>query len=220
MTGNRSVIDNLVDDLQPVRPVAKTLNVQIATWFGLSALWVVLATGWLGPLRPGAWQQLLDHPRFLFESLLGIASILAVAVAGFRSFIPGGMSRLTGLVAVVLSGLWLANYLVGFISPALEPSMLGKRAHCYLETIVTAMPPVALAVFMQRRLYSLRPMASAASLGFAAGMMPALYMQVACMYAPGHIFAWHIVPGVLAVLPAMLLVFALSRLSPGVARAG
>jgi hypothetical protein len=31
-------------------------------------------------------------------------------------------------------------------------------------------------------------------------MLPALYMQVACMYAPLHIIQMHIVPGLLVML--------------------
>ena len=38
------------------------------------------------------------------------------------------------------------------------------------------------------------------SLALAAGMIPALYMQIACMYAPAHILQFHILPGLSMVL--------------------
>jgi hypothetical protein len=38
------------------------------------------------------------------------------------------------------------------------------------------------------------------SISLAAGMLPALYMQLACMYEPSHILAFHIFPGLLMVL--------------------
>jgi hypothetical protein len=37
------------------------------------------------------------------------------------------------------------------------------------------------------------------SIGLAAGMLPALYMQLACMYEPSHILGYHILPGLLMV---------------------
>ena len=37
------------------------------------------------------------------------------------------------------------------------------------------------------------------ALGLAAGMLPALYMQIACMYLPAHILQFHILPGLMVV---------------------
>jgi len=45
----------------------------------------------------------------------------------------------------------------------------------------------------------LRPVRTAMSVGLVAGMLPALYMQLACMYEPLHILAFHILPGLLMV---------------------
>ena len=199
-----SLIDQLAGDLQPVTPVSRRLGPGILLWLGLSTAYVVLLSSFLGPLRPGALDQLLAHPRFLLECLLGVAAITVLAQAGFRSAIPGAVSRGWALVAAGITLLWLINYPLGYISPALEPSMLGKRHHCYLETLILALPPALAAVYWQRRLYPLRPLYSAAAVGFAAGMIPALYMQIACMYAPGHILMWHIMPGALVALLAML----------------
>ena len=43
------------------------------------------------------------------------------------------------------------------------------------------------------------------SLGLAAGMLPALYMQLACMYEPLHILTLHILPGLAMVLMAAVI---------------
>ena len=42
-------------------------------------------------------------------------------------------------------------------------------------------------------------------LALAAGMIPALFMQVACMYDPSHILLLHILPGLSMVLGAAAL---------------
>ena len=52
--------------------------------------------------------------------------------------------------------------------------------------------------WLMRRLYPLRPLHSAAALGIAAGLAPGLYMQLACMYDPGHALLFHYLPGVAA----------------------
>jgi hypothetical protein len=92
----------------------------------------------------------------------------------------------------------------GLVSPVLEPSMLGKRDHCFIETLVFALPPTVLALFLVYRLFPLRPVYGAALVCLAAGMMPALYMQIACMYAPVHILQMHIFPGLLVMVAGTL----------------
>ncbi len=200
MTKPGSLIDQLAGDLQPVKPVARRLGAGALLWLGLSAIYVMLATALMGPLRPGAFDQLLAHPRFLLECSLGVLALVILAQAAFRSAVPGGLSRRWVFIAAGLTLAWLLNYPFGLISPALEPSMLGKRPHCYLETLILALPPAMAAVYWQHRLFPLRPLQSAAAAGLAAGMIPALYMQVACMYAPGHILMWHILPGALVAI--------------------
>ena len=48
---------------------------------------------------------------------------------------------------------------------------------------------------LARRLYPLRYLRTAMTVGLAAGMLPALYMQMACMYEPSHILGLHLLPG-------------------------
>ncbi len=208
------LIDRLADDLQPVRSVGPRLGRGTLLWLTLSAVYVAAMTALIGPLRPGAMEQLVTHPRFLAECLVGALAIAVLARVGFRSAIPGALSRRALAIAAGLTLLWLLNYVVGFVSPALEPSMLGKRPHCYLETLILGLPPALAAVYWQHKLFPLRPMLSAALIGLAAGFLPALYMQIACMYAPGHILMWHILPGMVVACLAPL------ALVPGLLRRG
>ena len=80
--------------------------------------------------------------------------------------------------------------------------MLGKRGHCYLETIVYATPPLVVAVWWQRKHFSLAPARSAALAGLVAGGIPALYMQIACMYQPVHGLVFHLGPALLVAAAA------------------
>lgn len=171
-----------------------------ASW--LLPLW--LATSWLvvtgitlatGEMRPGAGEQLLRSPRFLLECVLGFAAggigmytALALAVPGrarWRRLVPLSLS----LVAV-----WAGAYVYGMYDPALEPSMLGKREHCYWETLLYSSVPFALGFFLVRRRMPLDRTWVGLLVGVAAAAVPALMMQWACMYDPAHILGHHLLP--------------------------
>ena len=198
MNKHETLISNLSNSLEPVAP-PPNINRLAATWFLLSAIYVVAVTHLFGPLRPGAFSQLSTEPRFLLETMLGVAAILWTSLLAFRSAIPGSVTRKFAVGGMVLMALWLAQYVIGFVSPALEPSKLGKRTYCYFETMVYALPVILTGLFFVRRLYPLQPLRTAMAVGLAAGMLPALYMQLACMYEPSHIITFHIFPGLLMV---------------------
>lgn len=198
MNKHDTLIANLSRNLAPVEP-PPNINRLAMAWFLLSAVYVVAVTQLFGPIRPGAISQLGTEPRFLLESLLGVAAILWTSLLAFRSAVPAALSKPFAAAGMVLMALWLGQYVFGLISPALEPSKLGMRHYCYFETLVYALPVILAGMFLLRRLYPLRPLRTAMSIGLAAGMLPALYMQLACMYEPSHILAYHILPGLLMV---------------------
>ena len=198
MNKKHILISNLSRDLAPVSPPPNINRLAIA-WFLLSAIFVVAITHLFGPIRPDAFSQLGTEPRFLLETMLGVAAILWTSLLAFRSAVPATLSKQFAATGMVLMALWLAQYVIGFVSPALEPSMLGKRDHCFSETLVYSLPVILTGLFLIRRLYPLRPLRTAMSIGLAAGMLPALYMQLACMYEPSHILGYHILPGLLMV---------------------
>ena len=90
MNVREKLIENLSHDLEPVLPVANT-NKLAALWVLFSAAYVVVIIHLVAPMRPGAFSQLVSEPRFLFESLLGVAAIIWVSVAAFRSGIPASL---------------------------------------------------------------------------------------------------------------------------------
>lgn len=198
MNKHETLISNLSSNLEAVSP-PPNINRLATTWFLLSAVYVVAVTHLFGPIRPGAYSQLGTEPRFLLETMLGVAAILWISLLAFRSAIPAALSKRFATGGLVLMMLWLVQYVIGLVSPALEPSMLGKRNYCYYETVVYSLPVILAGLFFVRRLYPLRPVRTAMSVGLAAGMLPALYMQLACMYQPSHILKLHILPGLLMV---------------------
>ncbi len=199
-----TLIEELSQDLEPVKRMPN-VNLLANAWFIVSAIYVVAVIHFFGPIRPGALYQLISSPRFLAETLLGVVAIFWVSLQAFRDAVPGVLSPRFMLGGVILMLLWLAQYVIGLISPTLEPSTLGERNLCLYETMIYSLPPIYLAWFLVRRFYPLHPMRTAISISLASGMMPALYMQLACMYAPSHILKFHIVPGLLMVLVGVAL---------------
>jgi hypothetical protein len=204
------LIASLVDDLAPVRSIGN-INALAMVWLVLSALYVVAIIHVLGPVRPGAFGQLIGNGRFLFENLLGLAAIILVTLGAFRAAVPGANARRVGLAGAIMMLGWISMYPAGLLSPTLEPAMLGKREYCYIETLIYALPPMLAGGMMIRRLYPLQQVKVAWLVSLAAGMLPALYMQVACMYEPVHILKLHILPGVLAGVIGAGLVWSLAR---------
>lgn len=193
------LINSLSTGLEPVRP-RLPVEATAALWLLVSAGFVIGITLWFGPIRPTAMTQLATVPRFLLETLFGAAAITFTTVVAFRTTVPGATSRRMVWISLGLITLWVANYALDIVYPALEPSMLGKRDHCFSETLMFALPPAALALLLSRRFYALRPVRSAALFCLAASMLPALYMQIACMYAPLHILQMHILPALMVTL--------------------
>jgi hypothetical protein len=195
------LIQELSGDLRPAPRLRNPLQLTLIWWVG-AWLFVVLATLAMEPMRPGFASQLLASPRFAGETLFGIlAGVFAIRVA-FSSGIPGtGSAQRRIALALGLLALWASVYLYGLVDPALEPSMLGKRRLCFVEVWLYGLPILLAALLLLRRLASLNRLSTGLVTGAAAGAIPALLMQLACMYIPSHILTHHIAPAaVLALL--------------------
>lgn len=188
------LIARLTAELTPVRAASPPLRVAGLWWLG-SWLFVISVTLLTGPLRPGAFVQLVTSAQFAAESLAGLLAAALIAAWAFEDSIPG--TRRQGLLHVGLAAaaMWLIAYVAGLEYPALELSMAGKRADCVLQTLLFAGPPMAAGIWLiQRNYLPLAPLRSAALIGLAGAMLPALFMQFACMYDPAHILRFHILP--------------------------
>ena len=192
------LIESLKADLTPVRTPGSIGSVGLL-WLLIGLAYVLTLAAALGPFRPGFADQLLSVPRFALEMLLGALALGCFLGAALLESIPGrdaGRWQNAGWLLLVA---WLAQFLIGFAAPALEPSMLGKREHCVWEAYLYSVPLLVSLAYLQRRRYVLEPVRAMLHTALAAGLMPALMMQIACMYEPGHGLAFHVLPiGLLA----------------------
>jgi hypothetical protein len=194
------LIRELSGDLRPAPHLRNPLHLTLAWWVG-AWLFVVLVTLAMGPMRPGFASQLVASPRFAAETLFGIlAGVFAIRVEFSLGISHPASPRRQFLLSLGLLVLWVGAYLYGLVDPALEPSMLGKRRHCFVEVWLYGLPILLAALLLLRRLASLHRLSAGLVTGAAAGAIPALFMQLACMYIPNHILIYHIAPGALLAL--------------------
>ncbi|MEM8766364.1 MAG: NrsF family protein [Pseudomonadota bacterium] len=190
---DKELIATLAADLKPVSPAAP-VGVTLLLWLLVSSLYVVSLTLLFGPFRPGAFYALVYVPRYGFELLLGVGAFVAFARVALAEAVPGIDVRWWRRIAWVLLAGWLLQFLLAFNWPMLEPTMLGKRLHCAWESYLYSVPPLLYLVRLQRQRYPLQPQRAVFHAALAAGLLPALIMQLACMYEPSHVLLFHVLP--------------------------
>ncbi|MFW5427274.1 MAG: NrsF family protein [Methylophagaceae bacterium] len=194
MIDREQFISTLVDDVQAVKftKIRQTTLIWLVGTFIFAALVAYLT----GPYRSGIGHELLSSPQFLSESLIGVVSVMFLVYTAFDLSIPSSRPIAQRLAwPLILLAIWVSFYLFGLIQPALEPSMAGKREFCYYQTFMYSLPPLLVALFWSRKQWPLYSKSTGLLLGLAAGAVPALVMQFACMYDPHHILMQHILPG-------------------------
>lgn len=189
-----SLIDDLVAGATPVSRPGRT-HLRALLWLGIAAGLSIGLMALRGPFQMFRVDALLESPQFLVETVLGLLAVIVPGLLAFRSAIPSSARPLRYLVpAVLLFMAWTALLLLGLWHPSLEPSMAGKRPHCWVETFVVGMPGLVVGCMLARRLWPLHGGWTGFMLGLASGAMPALVMQFVCMYDPYHDLQQHLLP--------------------------
>lgn len=195
MKANRkNLIDDLSQDLKPVKPI--NLFAVTATWYLAAFAFAIGMMLLVSPFRENIWSQLASSKQFLFESILGLVAIALLVHRGIALSRPSSNTTVKALaLPIALLLLWLGMYVFGYFQPALEPAMLGKRAHCSLEVIFISIPSMLIGMAIIKKQWPIMPTISALLIGLAAGAIPQLLMQFGCMYETTHILLFHVLPG-------------------------
>jgi hypothetical protein len=205
VTSRDNLIRDLARDLRPAPRLRDPRRLALL-WLVGSWIFVCAVTRLVGPFRPGFAEQLLASPRFAGETLFGLGAGVLAIVLLFALGVPGSGSA-GRRIALGLGGLllWSLAYVWGLTDPALAPSMVGKRPLCVFEVLAYGLPVLLAALLALRSLAPLARTGAGLLAGAAAGAIPGLVMQLACMYDPAHILKFHIAPiAVLAAIGALL----------------
>jgi len=180
----------------------------VLAWALVTALMFVVA-----PFRSDAIHQLSHSPHFAIETLMGVAVSLLLGVFALRLAVPGLRNRFLLMATFTLAALWLLSYVYGINTPALEPSMHGKREHCTVEVLVLGLPSIILGFYLVSRGYVSHWLQAGLAVGFASALIPAVLMQLACMYEPMHVLKLHLAPTILVGAGAGVVAMVIQRLT-------
>lgn len=206
----KPLLDRLAADLRPTHRFSA--GVVVMLWLALSWAFVIGVTLATGDLRPGVFEQLQDTPRFVLECLLGFGIGIFTFRTALLLAIPGRVRPERGVTAVIgLLALWIGVYAYGLVDPALQPSRIGYRAHCFTETFLYSSVPIIVGFWLVARRTAISRAWAGALVGAAATSLPALFMQIACMYEPMHTLKFHLVPVVVMGIVGAILGRALFR---------
>jgi len=198
------LINNLSSNLLPVSQRSNIL-VPGFLWFSISWLYVVALSLYLGPLRVGALNALITNPQFVFESFVGLVSGALFCTIAFQESIPGLHRKWLVQLSFLVALIWVACYTVGLSFPAVDPSIIGKRAHCVLEAYLYSMPPMLVGYLLIYKRFPVDTIRAGLFIGISAGMLPALFMQISCMYDPLHILTHHLGPALVVIISGAVL---------------
>ena len=184
--------DKLARGLRPVRP--RNWLLPAIAWItgvaGTLLIWMIVSGG----PRPQLASQ-LAVPRFAIEVGIGVVLSVVAIAAALRLSIPGrGRAGSASGVVGALFAAWAGSIGIGLVAPLFEPSMAGKRELCNVETVLLALVPLAVGLYLAARLAPLSRAIVGGLLGVAAASVPALLMQLFCMYEAGHALTHHIAP--------------------------
>lgn len=166
-------------------------------WGVASALFILGVITLLQPFRQEWDNQLFTSLRFAAEMFFGAATIVWLIVLTFRSAVPASNIKLPALLAALSCAFWIGAILLSFYDPTYSSTMAGKRDHCVFEIFFLSLPPAVIGGVWLTRGFVLNGWLSGLTLGLAAGMIPAVLMQLACMYSPGHALLDHLPPVIL-----------------------
>ena len=198
------LIERLVADAQPVRPLADPSR--RALWWTAAAVTATVAGICYFGLRGDA-AEMWRNPMLLARlALLGATLWLSVTTA-LRLAVPGAEPRawarwwpLMALGALV--SLSAAEVLTGAVTGSMGSPL--RSWMCVRKVAFVGLVPAILAVVLIRRAAPLEPRWTALLGLLGAGAAGALTSEMACpLAAPLHVFLWHIVPvGVFALVGA------------------
>jgi len=187
-------IDELALELKPIERL-RPPEIRNMLWVAATLFVVTVLFNLTGDFRPGFQGELVASDRFFFETLCGMVAPLFMGLFVLRESIPGRAPRkLWSLLFFLPLVIFAGSILYGFWNPSLDPSMAGKREHCYYETLIFAILPFGYLLFMAKKAAPFQGMKLGLAIGLAAATLPAAFMQIACMYGPNHILSHHILP--------------------------
>ncbi len=183
-----SIVDDLTEQKSIFSPEKRTL-LFLPIYVGSIALIMYM----IAPYRENFISD-FQSIHFLFEFLSGIICFGLLIYSSYLSVVPGALKKRNHIVFLLLVLFYSFVVLMSFSSPALTPSMDGKRATCVFEVLFLSILPLAHLIFLLKRGVFYYKSNITFYAGLACALIPAVIMNIACMYDPIHNFKFHFMP--------------------------
>jgi hypothetical protein len=185
---------HVAGDLQPVKPLA-------APWrrtLWLAPVAIALLTGFAAALGLRADAPLLGPALTWGASAAEMCLALALCAAALREAVPGTSLPRRAIAASLLltiAAILAITWITWTSSPTRVPSRIAAWVWqvCFGATIVSALPPLALAGWLAARAFALRPALTGALYGLGAGLMADAGWRLFCHFShPAHVVGAHL----------------------------
>lgn len=158
MITTTQLIDTLIVDLRPVRPLRRPV-LRCAAWLALAALVVVLV-GIVHGVRPDLAERIGD-PGFLVALGAALATGILAAIASFLASLPD-RSRWWLLLPLPALLIWFSTLdqqcLTAWVAPAPDGGIMpGATAKCFFTLVATGVPLLLGLLVMLRYAAPLKP---------------------------------------------------------------
>ena len=186
-------IDDLVSRHKPVKlfRAGQKLTQWLILTISLNFFSMYIVQGF----RPDFFKQLVSYPRFLFEIVSGSLLCIFLLYFSIRILIPGvQLIKKHFIWLSICFSVFFATLLLSWWIPSPPESSLGMRAHCNFEVFVYGTVGFVITFFYFKNFDLGVSRFQMASISLGSGLVPALFMQMACMYSPSHALVAHYGP--------------------------
>lgn len=200
---NEKYIDNLVDDLTPIRlnwsAEKRSIFFVIINFFVITALML-----FIGPLRAELSSDFVNL-SYTFESLWFLMCIVCMSYFYFLSLVPGAIKIKNLKWSLILYIILIAIFLYKtFFSNHIETVQV-HRSFCYLEVFILSIIPMGqLFYFTKKSNYSHYSWSYTLAC-LSASLIPALIMHFMCKTDYQHILSFHMLPSFMSSTLGILL---------------
>lgn len=189
MASNEKLIDSLVAELKPVKPLSAPI-VRTLTWAIPQVLISVIAITLSSPLK----LSMVASPQFIIQVILASASLFFGAYLGFSNTIPGLLNekkKKLMLTPFVLLGAAIA---INYLFPVSLDTIHEHRSYCSIELISLMMIGFAHNYFMLKKGFLAFKSTTLVTSLMTSAMIPLIILYFACSFSTNHLIVAHFLP--------------------------
>ncbi len=190
---NEKFLDQLINDLQPVKTFAPPIQTALY-WFVIAVLIIATLDFFMMPLRADLAQKLSEFSfilQWIFLLLISVLAAMAVSWIG-RPGRPG--QKLLINASFLLMGVFSSIFAARGLQMGAHLGCEFGGVRCMAAIIMLSILPAAFFFWQSRRAASVYPGLSGSLIGLASGTIGATALALSCDDdKPFHLLEWHLV---------------------------